>query len=656
MDNISIKKILAAAVFAGGSAAIAAITAPIGVPLASGILLEDGMGLEPLWAILTSGDPMGSWEQYMGGLLASEHGLPVLLLWLGLVAVALGLALLMLNLGGNERRDVRGGILGDARLITSPAEIRKKNDFWDGKGEPRKAGLVIGNSKQGYIFDSAVPHWQIVGKTGSGKSWLVYLQTLHLTMAAGWNLIVTGKSEMLELTGDKAVELGYRRIVFDLRGYPCASRFNPVDLISEFAEAGKVGEAQTTARQTAADLIPMGGEGNTYFPKAARSALTACLLIVAFADIPREQKNMASVYDMVVRGTTGDGEDPSAPLKDFIRSDAVGPDHPAYPAAADFLSDGGVTTAGKNVLSTLKEALNIFGDERIRRITSTSDISIRDAVREKTIVYMQLLEEGSPYMVIMTVFLNQWWRIAQDEAAANGGRLPRETAILGDEWGNLPAVAAMPEIVTLGRSYRLHAYCATQDLKQWGKYNKPGDQNAGKDKILGSMGGKVALALANPDDCQYFTRLAGKRTVRTQNMGTSKQGWGVGATPGSSEAYSERADDLIHEWEWANRAPVKDGAIVIKGAENSKPGRQGVFEMPVTYASNTPAGTFFGLGDEGQCDVKRLLFHHAMANKALATASEKPVQVWRIDFNALKPTATAQADVADDEWRAWDGM
>lgn len=654
MGSFDIKKLIAAIAFIAGSVAIAVVAAPIGVPMASNTLFKTGANFKPLRAIITGGDPAGGLSQYMAQLFASEHGVPAFMLWLSFVVLIFGLLLLMQYFKKNEGRNVSGGILGDAKLITSMQELRKKNDFWNGRGAPKKAGLVIGNSKKGYLFDSSIPHWAITGKTGSGKSWLVYLQTLHLCMAAGWNLIVTGKNEMLELTGDKALELGYRRVVFDLKGYPGASRFNPIDLIVEFAEAGNVGEAQLAARQTAADLVPIGGESNTYFPKAARSALTACLLIVAFAGIPRSQKNMATVCDMVNRGTTGDGKDPSAPLKDFIRSSEVGPDHPAYAAAADFLSDGGVTTAGKNVLSTLKESLSIFNDEGIRRITAASDVPIRDMVREKTVIYMHLLEEGAPYMVLMTAFLNQWWRIAQAEADKNGSRLPHETAILGDEWGNLPKVEAMAEIVTLGRSYRLHAYCATQDLKQWGKYNKPGDQNAGRDKILGSMGGKVALALANPDDCQYFTRLAGKRTVRTQNMGTSKQGWGIGATPGSSEAYTERADDLIHEWEWANRAPVKDGAIVIKGAENSKPGREGVFQMPVIYASNTPAGEFFGLGSEQECDIKRMQFRHNA--KSQAAACNHDVEVWRVNFDACKSEQTAQAEVVDDEWQAWDGM
>lgn len=483
------KKAAQSCVVAALGIALGAVTAPLGMPIMATLLFKTKPDLSGLLGILTCGDMLAGWSALISKAVAAEGGPAELALW-----CLLSLAVVALHKWLNEpKRTVEQGILGDARLVTSPAEVRRRNDFWNGKDEPERAGLVFGSSKRGYVFDSSITNWAIVGKTGAGKSMLVCLQTLHLCMARGWNLIVTGKDELLELTGAKAVDPGYNRVIFDLKGYPGASGFNPLDLIVEYADEGNVAEAQRTARQTAADLIPLGGEGNTYFPKAARNALTACLLIVAMAKIPRRQKNMASVCRLVNLGTTGTGKDPSAPLKDYIRSDEVGPDHPAYAPAAEFLGDGGVTVAGKNVLSTLKEALTIFNDEGIQRVTAQSDVSIRSIIRDKTIVYMHLLEEGDPYLVLMTVFLNQYWRVAQEEAARNAGHLPRETAIVGDEWGNLPAVAAMPEIVTLGRSYHLHAWCFTQDLKQWNKYSRPGDQNAGRDKILGSMGGKRAL-------------------------------------------------------------------------------------------------------------------------------------------------------------------
>lgn len=627
-------------------------TAPLGVPVISAVLTGGRADFSALPSMIFASDQLAALLRYLFGLARSFGGFCCLLLWCLASVAAVGLALLCAHLNEADR-SVHEGVLGDAKLVQDPRVIRKRNDFWDGRGEPENAGLVLSSSRKGYIYDSAVPHFAIVGKTGSGKSWLMCLQTAHLLMAKGWNLIITGKEELLELTGDKAVGLGYRRIVFDLRGYPGASCFNSVDLIADYAESGRVDMAQRIARQTAADLIPLGGENNTYFPKAARSALTACLLIVAMADVPREQKSMASVCYLVNRGTTGDGKDPSLPLKEFIRGESVGPGHPAYGAAADFLSDGGVTTAGKNVLSTLKEALTIFNDEGVRRVTARSDVPIREMIREKTVIYMHLLEEGDPYMMLMTVFLNQWWRVAQEEARGNCGHLPRETAILGDEWGNLPVVSALPEIVTLGRSYRLHAYCFTQDLKQWNKYSRPGDQSAGRDRILGSMGGKVALSLANPEDFQYFTRLAGKRTVRARSQGTSKQGFGFGSRAGSSDNYSERADDLIHEWEWQHCVPVRDGIICIKGGENSRPGREGVFRMPVTYASRTPAAGFFGLGDEAECDEKKGSFRKRMEEAARGRNTE-PVPCWTPELGVSGERPFEDDPIAEDEFSAWD--
>ena len=647
-------KIAAKAFWGGVVAALGVVlglaTAPLFVPALEKLVFHDGGNADLAIVSFSGGADAGGWQGYLTTTASTLEGFFLLALWCAVAIAILG-AYVAWNEHGKKDRMVKNGVLGDSRLISSTRELRQKNDFWDGKGVPEKGGLVISGSKKGYLFDSSVPHWAVVGRTGSGKSQLMVLETLHSCMAAAWNLIVTGKDELLELTGDTACKLGYQRIIFDLKGYPAASHFNLLDLIAEFADDDQIDLAQRTARQTAADLIPLGGEANTYFPKAARSALTACLLVVALADIPKNQKNMATVCRLVNLGTTGEGKDPSAPLKDYIRSNEIGPTHPAYAPAADFLSDGGVTTAGKNVLSTLKEALSIFNDEGMRSMTAYSDHSIRSMIQEKTVVYMHLLEEGDPYQVVMTAFLNQWWRVAQQEAAKNGGHLPHETAIVGDEWGNLPMVAALPEIVTLGRSYKLHVYAFTQDLKQWHKYNKPGDQNAGRDKILGSMGGKVALSLANPDDFDYFTRLAGKHTVRTQNTGTSRQGHGIGSVGGSSENYTEHADDLIHTWEWQNRVPVRDGLIVIKGGENAKPGREGVFEMPVTYASNTPASAFFDLGTEDENDGKRRRFRQKMESTA---SSAEPVDTWVPDFEACKSDTTAREQVTDDEWSAWD--
>lgn len=564
---------------------------------------------------------------------------------------------------GERTREVDRGIYGDARVIRGAAELNRRNDFWDGTGMPERAGLVLGADVRGYWFDSSVPHALTCGKTGSGKTQLQVLETMHLAMAAGWNVVSTGKPEVLELTADKARELGYETVVLDLTGYPGASRYNPIGLVADAVEAGDTDAAVRTARQVAVDLIPLGGEKNTYFPKAARNMLAACILVVCTADIPRNQKNLASVAALVDRGTAGDDpKDPSAPLKDYIRG--LGPTHPAFSPASDLLGDGGATTAGKNVVSTLKEALGIFSDGALRAVTSESAVSIRDLIERKTVLYIEMLDEGDPYGVVYTCFLNQWWQVAQQVCKENGGRMPHETALVLDEIGNLNVkVACLPAIATLGRSMKIHEYLFVQNLKQLNAYNEPGDGGAGRDKLIGSIGTKVALSLSEPEDFKFFTALAGKRTVRS--MGTSSQQGSGRSSSGTS--YSETAVPLINEWEWQQRIPIRDGLIAVKGGENSKPGREGVFEFPLDYANRTPAGPFFGLGDEEAERQKRSAYYARAKAAAGADAYEVP-EPWCPDFDAEDEAAgdddeTAPDDVFkadeenatfEDEWAAWD--
>lgn len=590
--------------------------------------------------------------------------------WLGHIPFMLaGFALTFLVLfgysvakEGERTREVDRGIYGDARVVSGATELNRRNDFWSGSGVPEKAGLVLGATERGYWFDSSVPHAMTCGKTGSGKTQLQTLETMHLLMAAGWNIVSTGKPEVLELTADKAREMGYEVVVLDLTGYPGASRYNPIGLVVDAVEAGDTDAAVRTARQVAVDLIPLGGEKNTYFPKAARNMLAACILVVCTADIPRRRKNLASVAALVERGTSGDNpKDPSAPLKDYIRG--LGPSHPAFSPASDLLGDGGATTAGKNVVSTLKEALSIFSDGALRVATSESTVSVRDLIKGKTVLYIEMLDEGDPYGVVYTCFLNQWWQAAQQVCKENGGRVPRETALVLDEIGNLNVrVACLPAIATLGRSMRLHEYLFVQNLKQLNAYNEPGDGGAGRDKLIGSIGTKVALSLSEPEDFKFFTALAGKRTVRS--MGTSSQNGSGRSSSGTS--YSETAVPLINEWEWQQRIPIRDGLIAIKGGENSKPGREGVFEFPLDYANHTPAGAFFGLGDEEAERQKRSAYYARAKAAAQDEAYEVP-EPWCPEFDAgdetgdgdeIAPDDVFKADeenaTFEDEWAAWD--
>ena len=111
--------------------------------------------------------------------------------------------------------------------------------------------------------------------------------------------------------------------------------------------------------------------------------------------------------------------------------------------------------------------------------------------------------------------------------------------------------------------------------------------------------------------------------------------------------------NLIEPWVWPNLTPVRDGATVIKGGENARPGREGVFRMPLAYASETPAGGFFGLGDEEEETAKKASYYErALAKAAAMGPAPEP---WCPDFRAAEAAGAESAEeaVARDEWDAW---
>lgn len=538
----------------------------------------------------------------------------------------------------------KGSLLGDAEVIDDPKRRRRANSTWDGTGTPKQAGLVLGFENGSYLFAPESPHCLTVGRTGSGKSRLILLPTLHLAIEAGFNVIVSDiKSELYELTANKVSEKA-EVVLLDLESPMKGNRFNPLEIITEAIKAGDEARARDYADRLAADLVPPEDK-NPFFSNAARGLLCACFLAVSSASIPKKKKNMASVCAMIDEGTSGKGKDPAEPLKNYFRE--LGSKSLAFSPASEFLSSGD-NTASKNVLSTVKVALRPFSSPAMKWMTAKSDPGIDGMISRHTVVYLHVLGKSNPSNVVLTAFLNQWWMRARSTAESNGGRVPHETALALDEFGNFPKIEAVPEICTLGRSYKIHFWGFIQGIGQLSAYNKLGDGGAGQEELLANIGIKVALGLSSQADCEYFTKLVGKRTVMAS--GSSKQKSQGKGSFGTSA--SERADDLIHAWEWKDFSPDKDGAIVVKAKENGADGRNGVFRMPLVDATLTPAGKCFGLGSPDFEAGKRAAVRAALDKRA--KASKPKVPTWHIDFDDDKGEGKESETVEKDEFSVWD--
>lgn len=519
-----------------------------------------------------------------------------------------------------------GGVLGDARVKTG-REVVKGSMTWDGSSNPSSRGFVYGFTKRHgkpcYLYEPKKMIF-VSGATGSGKSRFLYLPSIDLLSYGDASngsepaaLVVSDvKNELIELTGDELTRRGYRVLLLDTQHPYRGQRFNPLKQVLDLHAEGHDQEAEQAADAIAELVVQDDEKGKgSHWTASARGLLSALVLLVSMSDeCPEGSKHLASVCEVLDRGTEAEGDDPSEPLKAVFRALPSG--HPAKGRASQFVSSGGNEL--RSILSTLKVALRPFSSAPVAWMTSASDIDPRAVLTERSAVFLHVLDEGSPYNCIAAMFLSQLWASVQAVADVNGGRLPRPVQILGDEWGNLPRVECLPALLSLGRAFQIYWTGACQDISQLNKYG----EKDGRRKILANCGIKVAMKLAEEEDRRYFTELIGKTTRHTQGTSNGRAASGTS----SSTSYSESADDVIHPWEWRDMTPDRDGIIVVKHADNGMHARRaGVFRSPVTDCTNTPTKGHFDLGTpEHEAESRRAYQRHLDESAAGKMREEVP--------------------------------
>lgn len=644
-----VKTIVATLVALPALAALALAVTPLLATAVIGIVEGGSAPPATVQDVLTSGDIPGWLAAYD---LALVEGGRWYVPAASFAAVCAAVALAARLTGfANPTREVRGGVLGDERLVSTRRERARRNVCWDGRGAAPGPSLVYGFEAGRMIGDPAFAHGFVDAKSGSGKSRFIGYPSLFWNAMAGASIIYTARKLTDYMLTAQAMEgSGYRTLLLDLQQPKRGHRFNLMDAVNACVAAHDTAGAQRAARQLAADFI-RHDDRNPYFSNAARALLAAGILIVALSeDAAPEERNLISVARVIREGMTGPGNDPSAPLKDYIRS--LGANHPVYKTAEEFLQDQG-STAAQNVASTLMTGITILGDEGMEWMLSGSDFTLRQLLEEKCVLYPHVMGSDDPYNAVLAALYNQLWNEVQAVSEQRGGRLPRPFVLLGDEWGNIPRVTCMGEMVSLGRSMDFHVFLYVQNIGQLNKYNDAGDGGAGVDKLLGSMNLQVAMSVMKTrPDGEYFSELCGKRTVLTKSDTQNRAGGQAGASS-TGQSMAEHQVELVPAYSFKNRVPSRDGIIVVKGGENESPGHEGVFEMPVADVTKIkPAARFFGMGTKAQ---DRARCERAAAELALRASQADPaIPTWRPDFALTQSDATRAADIADDEFGAWD--
>ena len=136
-------------------------------------------------------------------------------------------------------------------------EVKKNLRKVDLKSKVDKSGIPITSDEDGIYITDDEGHTLVIGATGSGKTQLVALPLINLSMKANESMLINDvKGELYENISNQLLKEGYNVAVIDFDNLNKGDYWNPFELIEKIYPQEK-DKAESLIEQMASYLIPV---------------------------------------------------------------------------------------------------------------------------------------------------------------------------------------------------------------------------------------------------------------------------------------------------------------------------------------------------------------------------------------------------------------
>lgn len=244
-------------------------------------------------------------------------------------------------------------------------------------------------------------------------------------------------------------------------------------------------------------------------------------------------ERMITMYSIVNTftelGRLTDSQTNASALDDYFAVRPVGDRGKLKYSAIEVAGD---QTKGSIFASCLAE-LTIFTYNDIAKMTSRTEFDLADVgFGDKPMaIFLGIPDYDQSNHFIASVFIRQLYFILAKRATQAGGKCKREVIFLLDEFGNLPAIEGMANIITvcLGRNIRfdlvIQAYAQVEKL-----YDKDADT------IIGNCGNKIYIMTNDNQTAENYSTSLGNKTITT----LSRSGGKLSQNKSFTESQEER--------------------------------------------------------------------------------------------------------------------
>ncbi len=433
----------------------------------------------------------------------------------------------------------------------------------DIEGIPVKAE----ETKKGYDITFSKPaHTLIIGTTGSGKTTTFInptIQILSNTKTQPSMLISDPKGELYSLHAKSLIKRGYDVKVLDLRNPYCSIRWNPLEKPFEMYQEmlaldDKVRvneeegyyifedkiyydkeELQSTIqvkKQEIFDevyedlndicsvLCPIKNRSEPIWESGAKNFILAITLAM-LEDSENPELGMTKEkfnFYNVMKIATNTQDDCEELIQYFNHRSPIS----KSVSLSKQVLDASDKTRG-SYLSTVFDKLSLFSDMSICSLTSANEINFANIAIKPTALFLQIPDEKETRHTLAAMVILQAYKALVAKANTYPDlSLPRSVYFLLDEFGNLPQIHKLEQMITVGRSRKIWLALVVQSYAQLAKVY---DEKSA-DIIKSNCNIQIFIGTTDQKTIEEFSKKCGNYSIIQKNVSFSSSNDGVGSS------------------------------------------------------------------------------------------------------------------------------
>lgn len=422
-------------------------------------------------------------------------------------------------------------------------------------------------TKKDFDITLAKPaHTLIIGTTGSGKTTTFISPTIQIlanTKSKPSMLISDPKGELYALHAKSLLKRGYDVKILDLRNPYCSIRWNPLEKPFEMYQEMLSLDNKVSVNEEEGYYI---FENKIYYDKDELNAVIQVKKQELFDEVYEDLNDICSVLCPVKNKSEPIWE---SGAKNFILAitlamleDSENPNNEMTKEKFNFFNIMKIATNTQNdcedlmeyfkhrspisksvslskqvldasdktrgsYLSTIFDKLSMFSDMSICSLTSANEIDFAEISTKPTALFLQIPDEKETRHTLAAMVILQAYKALVAKANTYPDlSLPRSVYFLLDEFGNLPQVHKLEQMITVGRSRKIWLALVVQSYAQLAKVY---DEKSA-DIIKSNCNIQIFIGTTDQKTIEEFSKKCGNYSIIQKNVSFSSSNDGVGSS------------------------------------------------------------------------------------------------------------------------------